>query len=316
MPGRRTAAFRLSLPEGFQAQIFHERRPIMATNRRALCVGINKFKNYPSASLQGCVNDARDMASVLKDFLGFTSKDITMLTDAQATKVNIMKNLQSMVAGAKEGKYSYLVFSLSSHGSQVPDTSGDEPDRADEAFCTHDLAQAGNQWDPNHIIIDDELHDLLVQLPDQVLLEVYLDTCHSGTGLRAIDMLLDRRPRYLPPPSLEAFKKVDGRRSRGLHEGLLEKGLVHHILWAGCRADQTSADANIGGTWHGAFTYYFCKELRAGKNKLSRKALLNKVRADLKAGHYIQIPQLECQAAARKTRFMVPEAKNRRNHSL
>ena len=281
----------------------------MATNRKALCVGINKFKKYPSASLQGCVNDARDMSSLLKDFLGFTAKDITILTDARATKANIMKNLQSMVAGAKQGKYSYLVFSLSSHGTQVPDTSGDEPDRADEAFCPHDLDQAGNQWDPNHIISDDELHDLLVQLPSHVLLEVYLDTCHSGTGIRAIDMLLDRRPRYLPPPSLEAFQKGDGRRSRGLHESLLEKGLVHHILWAGCRADQTSADANIGGTWHGAFTYYFCKELRASKNKLSRKALLTKVRADLKAGHYTQIPQLECQATVRKSRFVVPAVK-------
>ena len=146
----------------------------MATNRKALCVGINKFKKYPSASLQGCVNDARDMSSLLKDFLGFTAKDITILTDARATKANIMKNLQSMVAGAKQGKYSYLVFSLSSHGTQVPDTSGDEPDRADEAFCPHDLDQAGNQWDPNHIITDDELHDLLVQLPSHVLLEVYL----------------------------------------------------------------------------------------------------------------------------------------------
>jgi hypothetical protein len=63
---------RLSHPESFQAQPPDERRPIMASNRRALCVGINKFKNYPSAALQGCVNDTRDMTSVLKDFLGFT----------------------------------------------------------------------------------------------------------------------------------------------------------------------------------------------------------------------------------------------------
>ena len=92
----------------------------MASNRRALCVGINKFKNSPSTALHGCVNDTRDMTSVLKGFLGLTSKDITTLTDARATKVNIMKNLQSMVAGAKAGKYGYLVFCLSSHGTQIP----------------------------------------------------------------------------------------------------------------------------------------------------------------------------------------------------
>jgi hypothetical protein len=82
---------------------------------------------------------------------------------------------------------------------------------------------------------------------------------------------------------------------------MLEKGLVHHILWAGCRADQTSADAKIGGTYHGAFTYYFCKEMRASKNKLARSAVLKKVRADLKKGRYTQIPQLESEATVRKS---------------
>jgi hypothetical protein len=275
----------------------------MASNRKALFVGINKFKNLPAATLQGCVNDANDMAKLHKELLGFTDADITILTDAKATKANIMKNLGAMVADAKAGRLSYLVFSLSSHGTQVPDKNGDEPDRADEAFCPYDLAQKGNVWDKNFIILDDELHDLFVRLPENVLLEVYLDTCHSGTGLKSIDMLLDRRPRYLPPPSLEAFLKVDGRKSRGLYESMLEKGLVHHILWAGCRSDQTSADAKIGTSWHGAFTYYFCKEMRKCKNKLSRLSVLKKVISDLKKGHYSQIPQLEGAATVRRSKI-------------
>lgn len=269
--------------------------------RKALCVGINVFKNLPGATLQGCVNDVSDMTDILKNFLGFTNADITTLTDAEANKANIMTNLKSMVDGAKTGKFSYLVFTLSSHGTQVPDTGGDEPDRADEAFCPHDLAILGNQWDPNHIIIDDELHDLFVTLPPNVLLEVYLDTCHSGTGLKAIDLLLDRKPRYLPPPSLEAFQVVENCAPRGLQRKWpdLYKELVHHILWAGCRADQTSADASIAGSWHGAFTYYFCQEMRACKNKLSRADVLKKVRAALKVNHFTQIPQLECEATVR-----------------
>jgi metacaspase-1 len=268
-------------------------------SRKALCVGINQFKNYPGATLQGCVNDAHDMRGVLEDFLGFKDGDITVLTDNQATKNNIMSNLKGMVEGAKKGKFSYLVFSLSSHGTQVPDVSGDEPDRYDEAFCPHDLAQSGSHWDRNHIIVDDELHDLFISLPQSVLLEVYLDTCHSGTGLKAIDLLMDRRPRYLPPPSMEAFRELEERAPRGIHRMMLDKGNTHHILWAGCRADQTSADAHIGGSWHGAFTYYFCKELRACRNELSRSSLLKKVRSDLKAGHYTQTPQLECEATKR-----------------
>jgi hypothetical protein len=271
----------------------------MSSDRKALCVGINKFKNYPGATLQGCVNDANEMSSLLQKQLGFTSSDIVQLHDDQATKANIISNLKSMVDGAKAGKYTYLVFSLSSHGTQVPDTNGDEPDRADEAFCPHDLAQAGNQWDPNHVIVDDELRDLFIQLPSNVLLEVYLDTCHSGTGLKAVDMLFDRKPRFLPPPSLEAFHLVEGRRSHRLVDGLLEKGITHHLLWAACRADQTSADAHISGGWHGAFTYFFCKEMLASNNKLTRSQILAKVRSDLAAAHYSQIPQLEGEATKR-----------------
>jgi hypothetical protein len=271
----------------------------MATNRRALCVGINNFKNYPASMLWGCVNDADDMEALLKKWLGFTPGDIVKLTDSQATKANIMESLNEMVYGAKQGKYSYLVFSLSSHGTQVPDTSGDEPDRADEAFCPHDLAAAGTVWDPNYIIIDDELHDLFTQLPANVLLEVYLDTCHSGSGLKALDLLPDRKPRWMPPPSYEAFEKVHGRRSRGLYRSFLEKGIVHHILWAACRSDQTSADAYIAAGWHGAFTYYFCKVMNDTQNKLSRREVLDRVRQALIPGHYNQVPQLECEATKR-----------------
>jgi hypothetical protein len=267
--------------------------------KRALCVGINQFKNFPNAALQGCVNDADNMAALLQEFFGFSPADIVKLTDSQATKANIMENLQEMVAAAKAGKAEYLVFSFSSHGTQVPDISGDEPDKADEAFCPHDLAEAGDVWDPNHIIIDDELHDLFVTLPENVLLEVYLDTCHSGTGLRALDLLLTRRPRYMPPPSLAAFERVEGLHPKGLYRSFLEKGITRHILWAACQPDQTSADAKIGDSWHGAFTYYFCKAIQAGQNKLPRKEVLARIMADLKAERYPQVPRLEGDATNR-----------------
>src|SRR5262245_8379572 len=103
-------------------------------NRRALCVGINQFKNYPGSTLQGCVNDAQEMAQVLTKLLGFSAADIKVLADAQATKTAIISELGSMVNDAKAGKCNYLVFSMSSHGTQVPDKNGDEADHFDEAF--------------------------------------------------------------------------------------------------------------------------------------------------------------------------------------
>jgi hypothetical protein len=274
------------------------------TDKVALCVGINNFKNFPSAALRGCVNDVNDMEKMLKDLLGFQAQEVVKLIDSEATKTRIMNDLKKIVEGAKSGRYDHVVFSMSSHGTQVPDLSGDEPDRVDEAFCPYDLAQSGDDWDPEHIIVDDELRDLFIQLPGDVLLEVFLDTCHSGTGLKAIDLIWDRQTRYIPPPSMEGFQKMEGKRQRGLNKSMLEKGRHEHILWAACRADQTSADANIDGDWHGVFTYYFCKEMKASQNELTRNEILEKVRNDLQEGNYTQIPQLECEATVRNKKMI------------
>lgn len=294
--------------------------------KRAICVGINKFANFPQFTLQGCVNDAKDMVALCKGLLGFKAAEVVTLVDAAATKANIMAQLTSAVADAKAGKISYLLFSLSSHGTQMADNSGDEPDGMDEAFVPHDIAQKGNRWDPAHIISDDELHDLFQQVPAGVLLEVYLDTCHSGTGLRGAEFSLNApRARYVAPPAGELQGAVKQRKVRGfmLHrEGpaavakkttarpaskavtkpsaIDQNPATHQILWSGCKADQTSADAYFSGRYNGAFTYYFLQVMNASQNKLSRKDVLAKMRAAL-LGKFAQTPQLEGNASNRQT---------------
>jgi metacaspase-1 len=164
--------------------------------KRAICVGINKFAKYPQFALNGCVNDAKDMVALCKQVLGFKASEVTLLTDAQATKAAILAALKAAVKQAVAGKISYLLFAWSSHGTQMADASGDEPDGMDEAFVPYDIAEKAGDWDPAHIITDDEFHDLFQQLPDNVLLEVYLDPCHSGSGLRGAEFGLHApRPR-------------------------------------------------------------------------------------------------------------------------
>jgi metacaspase-1 len=273
-------------------------------NKKALFVGINKFAGYPQFTLNGCVNDAKDMAALYKDLLGFKTGEMTTLADSQATKVNIMAKLKAMVEDAKAGKLSYLVFSLSSHGTQMNDTSGDEPDGKDEAFVPYDITEKNGAWDPAHIISDDELHDLFVQLPQNVLLEVYLDTCHSGTGLRGVEFSpYAPKARYIAPPDHEFGRRT--ARMRGFKimrppsfKGSKDVAGAQHLLWTGCKSNQTSADAYFTGRYNGAFTYFFIKVMRDTKNKLSRKEVIAKVRA-LMQGKFAQIPQLEGNATNR-----------------
>jgi len=284
--------------------------PERAMAKRAICVGINKFAKYPQFALNGCVNDAKDMAALCKGLLGFKAAEVKVLTDAQATKAAIMAELKAAVADAKAGKISYLLFSWSSHGTQIADKSGDEPDGYDEAFVPYDIDQKGSDWDPAHIISDDELHDLFLQLPQNVLLEVYLDTCHSGSGLREAFSLTAPRPKFIAPLAAPATAKqaavrgftLEPRAPAKAKGKAAEKTVAgqHHLLWSGCKDNQTSADAYFSGRYNGAFTYYFVKVMNETKNALSRKAVVTEMRKQMK-GKFTQVPQLEGNATNRQS---------------
>jgi len=269
--------------------------------KKAVLVGVNDYKGV--SDLNGCINDVKDMHFTLKSLFRFETENIRALTDARATKANILERLQWLVSGAKPGDF--LVFQFSGHGSQIRDRDGDElSDGMDEILCPHDM-----DWDGT-FIVDDDLNKLFSGLPDGVILEVFLDCCHSGTGLKEIGGLTpppDLAPptptlnRFLPPPVDIEFRfadEIDQLKQRGFKKGFEEKGTKNHVLWAGCMDNQTSADAYIGGAYHGAFTYYLNSHLRR-EPKISRKRLLEKVRASLRHGGYSQIPQLELEATTR-----------------
>lgn len=254
--------------------------------RRALLVGINDYPGNNS-DLNGCVNDVTNMRDILKTYLGFGNDDIRMLADDRATKQNIMDRLEWMVVNAQPGDY--MVFHFSGHGSQIRDRDGDElADQLDEILCPADM-----NWD-NGYIVDDELGELLGRLPEGCLLEVFLDACHSETGTRDFrrENPHPTKSRFLKPPvDIAARHDGDNLTTRSFKSPT--RSSMKHILWAACKADQTSADANIDGTYNGAFTYYFCKFMRQSQGQVTRRVLLEQVRNALSFNHYSQIPQLE-----------------------
>lgn len=267
--------------------------------KRALCVGINTFAHLPMASwLNGCVNDAADMADMLVG-RGFSRDDITILTDQNATKAAVMEALTMLVKEATTGDQ--VVFTFSSHGTQVPDTNGDEADGADEAFACHDIAANGDQWDPATVIVDDELRLLFDTLAKGVVLEVFLDTCHSGSGLKAEDLLSGRRPKFLPAPTLAGMRALadSSERTTFTEFARTARGAAKPVLFGGCRADQTSADATFDHRPNGAFTYYLLKALQADPTA-TRSAILKALTTSLRDGEFSQRPTLEGPRAAKK----------------
>ena len=262
-------------------------------DKKALLVGINDYQRI--GDLNGCINDITNVRSILKTYLGFENRNIRVLVDRRASKKNIIFRLEKMVKQAKSGDF--LFFHFSGHGSQIRDRNNDElEDHMDELICPYDM-----NWDDG-FITDDILYGIFKELKPDIFLEVVLDCCHSGTGLRDIEL---PRPdehtsmtlsRFLPPPMdiLCRYEGEDNRLSPTHSFTGADWRESNKILWAGCRSDQTSADAYINGSYNGAFSYYFCKHLRDSQGKISRDELHTRIQASLTHNKYFQTPQLEC----------------------
>jgi metacaspase-1 len=262
--------------------------------KQALLVGINDYQGIND--LQGCINDVTNVRSILKTFFGFTNSEIRVLTDSRATKSNILSRLDKMVSSAVEGDK--LIFHFSGHGSQIRDREGDElSDHMDELICPYDM-----NWDDG-FITDDMLREILTRLKKGVTMEILLDSCHSGTGTRDLtvrpagqDRCNITNNRYLGPPvDIECRYLGDEDSLKPVKSFRTDREIIlNHILWAGCRDNQTSADAMIDGYYNGAFSYYFCKHVRDSQGNISRADLHTRVKNSLKYNKYDQVPQLEC----------------------
>lgn len=268
--------------------------------RKAFLVGINRYPD-PRNNLKGCVNDVLLMAKTLKEQYGFDGKEIRLLTDERATTAAIRSGLEQLVAGAKPGDS--LVFHFSGHGTQVRDLDGDElKDDLDEIICPYDL-----DWD--HPFTDDDMAAICRTVPKGVLLTVILDCCHSGTGLREfLNPDLPIRYKFIPAPVEVRHRSESGIENRGIDRSVTftgpDKGMpvrkfglslskTNAVLIAGCRSNQTSADAWIDGDYHGALTYYLWRSMRAAKWKTTYRQLLAATGEALADHNFDQVPQLE-----------------------
>lgn len=282
--------------------------------RKALLVGVNDYAPIGPGGpdLRGCVPDVRDMAHTLNalNIVPATPASMKILTDSRATRDNILAGLKWLTKGAKKGDT--LIFHYSGHGTQVADISGDEMiDHRDEAICPHDFATAG-------VITDDDVRRALSGVSPGVNLDVLLDSCFSGTGTRELrgrlmvtdpemeeETVVMATSRYVEPPIdygyfLEAEPWIPKRgimrvptEERAEERQVVVVPGLNHVLWAGCRDNQTSAESSVGGVYRGIFTYCFCRVLRRAGIGITRRRLDALVSADIAAMGYSQVPQLE-----------------------
>jgi metacaspase-1 len=144
----------------------------------SLHIGVNEVDpdHYAgwSGPLMACEADAREYQTIAAA-RNFESR--TLLTEG-ATREAVITAVTGVADRLQTGDMFLLTYS--GHGGQVPDTSGDEVDGFDETWCLFDGQ-----------LIDDELFTLWTRFQPGVRILLILDSCHSGTAIRA-PQLIDR----------------------------------------------------------------------------------------------------------------------------
>ena len=225
--------------------------------RRAVCIGIDEYSIQP---LSGCVNDAGQWRDTLTG-LGYETK---LITNGEATHSGMLAALRALVVTSRAGDS--LVFQYAGHGTQVTDVSGDETDAdgLDEALVPIDF-QDGN------FLIDDDIGEVLDELPEGVSLTCFMDCCNSGTNTRAFMGGRDNRPdpgekvRFMEVPE-EVMRKHEAHREKTRGGGLknpFEK--KPEVLFAACQPHQTAKEA--GG--HGYFTTRVADLLKSSAGRIT-----------------------------------------------
>jgi hypothetical protein len=258
--------------------------------KAALCIGIN---NYPGTDLDlgGCVNDALDWTALL----GGRGFKVAQLIDAAATKAAMVQGLQRLIGGAAKGDL--VVVTFSGHGTFVPDTTGDEPDRQDEGLCPHDIHEGGGA------LIDDEIHALFAARKPGVKLVLISDSCHSGTVTRALgeDTAADLpRPRFMPyenwAPRGRAAAPAASAKAAQRGRPPFKPALAEHegdLLLSGCEEGpkKFSYDTRFKGRPNGAFTYFALKTLHEVEEANPKATYADWHRAIAKALPTASLPQ-------------------------
>jgi len=192
--------------------------------------------------------------------------------------INKFNDLLNLALQNKDKKIQYFI-AYSGHGSNLPDTDGDEDDGFDECLCPVDC-------DQNGFIVDDYIRtEFIEKLPKNVNIVALIDACHSGT-------IMDLKYNY-------AIDKKNSYNANGIYKN----ALCNVVMISGCQDSQTSSDAYLpinqyGGMYklkskqfqyNGAMTSAF---LASFQDNITYEQLIINIRTWLNNNKFVQLPQL------------------------
>lgn len=161
--------------------------------RHALVVGVGRYASASVDRLPGPANDAQRIYGLLTGPNGyeFPAANVCKLVDEGATVAAFRAALRELARRATAGDVA--VIFVASHGSQLADLDGDEPDGLDETLLLHDsrTPEVGD-------LVDDEIQELLAAVQRKTPnVTAIFDSCNSGSVQRG-----DALARFQPPSGI------------------------------------------------------------------------------------------------------------------
>ncbi len=268
-------------------------------HKKALLIGVG---NYPSTGGWNSLNSANDIG-LLKDALqnqGFTSENVYVIADDQATKENIIAAIKTkLIKEVKKGDIAF--FHFSGHGQQKEDKDGDEIDGYDECIVPFDSPKkyVPGGYQGENLISDDELRKILDDLRKQLgstgHLIVSLDACHSGTGTRGMSQGRGTTepmasPGYMQNNIQNKIKKENNQ----ISSPGASSSLAPMIAFFGSAQNQINYEmTDEQGKQFGSLSYALSKYLVSSKKDESYRGLFDKIKVEMSAIAPMQQPQVE-----------------------
>jgi uncharacterized caspase-like protein/Tfp pilus assembly protein PilF len=209
-------------------------------DRYAVVIGISAYKN-PNLRLRYAAEDARQVRNSLITFGRFKEDNVRLLTDDEATRENIRKNIEGWLKRKIAKKDDLVLVYFSGHGTQIIDTDGDEIDGLDECLVPWDVDIDDN----SSLISDDEFAYWIRNLQSERVLIIF-DNCFSGGAAREKGILL---------PGMKGGK-VEDDFSRDLAREVPRHGTA---LLAASKPEQVSFESDEFK--NGVFTHYLIEAI-------------------------------------------------------
>jgi hypothetical protein len=201
-----------------------------AATQRALLIGVSNYEaNLPA--LAGARNDVMIIRELLVRKYGFDRSNIRTLVDEQATRASIFSAVAEL--SKQSAPDDIVLIHFSGHGSQAPDTNGDEEDGLDETILPYDSRTPGIAD-----ITDDDINSLISKIPSRSVI-VILDSCHSGTGTRSGPAQVSQRW-VAPDTRRELYETMQTRQVLTLPIS------EEHVLFSAAQDFQSELDGPFG----------------------------------------------------------------------